>query len=186
MSISLRTQYKYLIHSFPALFNSAERKEIRTILAKYFASYPLGGTLPGHTISDKFEIIEIVLNEIGLGKAAVLSVLFHELVEKKALTVAEIEKKFNTQVSSIINGMMRVEELYARNASLETENFRKLFLTFAEDVRVILIIIAEHLQIMRTLDDYPEDKRQSIAREASFLYAPLAHRMGLYAVKTEL
>ena len=79
---------------------------------------------------------------------------------------------------------MRVEELYARNASLETENFRKLLLTFAEDVRVILIIIAEHLQIMRTLDAFPEEKRQNIAREASFLYAPLAHRLGLYAVKT--
>jgi len=81
---------------------------------------------------------------------------------------------------------MRVGELYERNASLETENFRKLFLTFAEDVRVILIIIAEHLQIMRTLEMFPEESRQSIARETSFLYAPLAHRMGLYAVKTEL
>jgi len=89
-------------------------------------------------------------------------------------------------VSSIIQGMMRVGELYERNASLETENFRKLFLTFAEDVRVILIIIAEHLQIMRTLEMFPEESRQSIARETSFLYAPLAHRMGLYAVKTEL
>ncbi len=186
MSISFRSQYNRLIHSYPTLFNYVERKEIRAILAGYFAKFPLEGTLPGHTISNKIEIIGIVLNEIGLGKAAVLSVLFHELVEKRALSVAEIEKKFNTQVSSIINGMMRVEELYARNASLETENFRKLFLTFAEDVRVILIIIAEHLQIMRTLDFYPEDKRQNIAREASFLYAPLAHRMGLYAVKTEL
>jgi GTP pyrophosphokinase len=107
------------------------------------------------------------------------------LVEKKQLTVDEIETKFSTQVSSIIQGMLRVSELYARNASLETENFRKLFLTFAEDVRVILIIIAEHLQIMRTLHTFPEEKRQNIAREASYLYAPLAHRMGLYAVKTE-
>ena len=186
MSQSIKTQYKLLINSYPTLFNSEERKEIRTIFQKYDAQFHEEGKFPGHSISDKLHIVEIVLNEIGLGKAAVLSVLFRELVEKKALTVEEIEKKFNTQVSSIIRGMLRVEELYARNASLETENFRKLFLTFAEDVRVILIIIAEHLHIMRALDEFPEEKRQNIAREASFLYAPLAHRMGLYAVKTEL
>jgi GTP pyrophosphokinase len=107
-------------------------------------------------------------------------------VEKKLITVSEIEKSFNTQVAGIIQGMLRVRELYARNVALETENFRKLFLTFAEDVRVILIIIAEHLQIMRSLGDYPDEKRIGVAREASFLYAPLAHRMGLYAIKTEL
>ena len=186
MSISIRTKYKQLIYSHSSLFSFDERKQIRSILANYYAVNQLETDLRGNTIVDKIEIIEIVLNEIGLGKSAVLSVLFHKLVEKKVITVNDIEKKFGTQVSSIINGMMRVEELYARNASLETENFRKLFLTFAEDVRVILIIIAEHLQIMRSLDAYPEEKRQNIAREASFLYAPLAHRMGLYAVKTEL
>jgi len=184
--IKFRTPYSRILHAHPTLFTYNERKELRSILNKYFVLFPPEGDTPGRSISDKIQIVEIVLDEIGLGKSAVLSVLFHELVAKKQLSIAEIEFKFNTQVSSIINGMMRVEELYARNASLETENFRKLFLTFAEDVRVILIIIAEHLQIMRTLDVFPEEKRQSIAREASFLYAPLAHRMGLYAVKTEM
>lgn len=185
-NISFRKQYHKFLHSHLSLFTFEERNEIRSILKKHFALFPSEGTTPGKTIADKIQIVEIVMDEIGLGKAAVLSVLFHELVEKKQLTVSEIESKFSTQVSSIIQGMMRVEELYARNASLETENFRKLFLTFAEDVRVILIIIAEHLHVMRTLDLFPEDRRQSIAREASFLYAPLAHRMGLYAIKTEL
>jgi GTP pyrophosphokinase len=184
--LSLRTHYTNLLHLYPALFSYEERKELRSIIKKYYALFPLEGEAPGRSISDKIQIVKIILEEIGLGKAAVLSVLFHELVENNQLSVAEIESKFNTQVSSIIQGMMRVGELYERNASLETENFRKLFLTFAEDVRVILIIIAEHLQIMRTLEMFPEDKRQSIARETSFLYAPLAHRMGLYAVKTEL
>lgn len=186
MKISFRTPYSRILHAHPTLFTYEERKELRAILNKSFELFPPVGDTPGRSISDKIQIVEIVLDEIGLGKAAVLSLLFHELVQKKQLSIAEIEKKFNTQVSSIIQGMMRVEELYARNASLETENFRKLFLTFAEDVRVILIIIAEHLQIMRTLDAFPEEKRQNIAREASFLYAPLAHRMGLYAVKTEM
>ena len=184
--MSFRKQYYKFLHSHAGIFTIEERSLIRSILHEYFAAFPAEGVAPGKSIADKIQIVEIILDEIGLGKAAVLSVLFHELVEKKHLSAAEIDSKFTTQVSSIIKGMMRVEELYARNASLETENFRKLFLTFAEDVRVILIIIAEHLQIMRTLHLFPEDKRQNIAREASFLYAPLAHRMGLYAVKTEL
>ena len=184
--VSFRGQYSDLLRLYPALFTFEERKELRAIINLYYTSFPPEGEAPGRSISDKIKIVQIVLEEIGLGKAAVLSVLFHELVENKQLSIAEIEKKFNTQVASIINGMMRVGELYERNASLETENFRKLFLTFAEDVRVILIIIAEHLQIMRTLELFPEESRQNIARETSFLYAPLAHRMGLYKVKTEL
>ena len=184
--LSFKVQYRELLRLYPALFSFEERKELRGIIKRYYALYPQEGEAPGRSISDKMKIVQIVLEEIGLGKAAVLSVLFHELVENKQLRVDEIESKFNTQVSSIIQGMMRVGELYERNASLETENFRKLFLTFAEDVRVILIIIAEHLQIMRTLEMFPEESRQNIARETSFLYAPLAHRMGLYAVKTEL
>ena len=183
---SFRKQYKKLIGLYPSLFTYDERKELRGIIKQYYALFPQEGIAPGRSISDKMQIIQIILEEIGLGKSAVLSVLFHELVENKQLSISDIESKFNTQVSSIIQGMIRVGELYARNASLETENFRKLFLTFAEDVRVILIIIAEHLQIMRTLEMFPEENRQNIARETSFLYAPLAHRMGLYAVKTEL
>ena len=79
-----------------------------------------------------------------------------------------------------------MQQLYEKNAALETENFRKLLLTLAEDVRVILIMLAIRLRTMRNLADFPEDQIQQIARESSFLYAPLAHRMGLYAVKTEL
>lgn len=186
MNLSFQTYYRRIIQKHPTIFTYEERKELRVILNENVALYPPEGAIPGRSITDKIQIAEVILDEIGLGKAAVLSLFFHELVQRNEISVADIEKRFNAQVASIIQGMMRVEELYARNASLETENFRKLFLTFAEDVRVILIIIAEHLQIMRMLDAFPEEKRQSIAREASFLYAPLAHRMGLYAVKTEL
>ena len=83
-------------------------------------------------------------------------------------------------------GLQRVKELYQKNVALETENFRKLLLTLAEDVRVILIIVAIRLQTMRNLDKLPDAEKQQIARESAFLYAPLAHRMGLYKVKTEL
>lgn len=182
---SIRDEYSKILHLHPNVFTYDERIELKTIFKKHYTEYTSEEAAPGRSLSDKIRIVEIILNEIGLGKAAVLSILLHELVEKKLLSVEEIEKKFHTQVSSVIQGMLRVGELYERKSSLETENFRKLFLTFAEDIRVILIIIAEHLQIMRTLDSYPESNRQNIARESSFLYAPLAHRMGLYAIKTE-
>jgi GTP pyrophosphokinase len=182
--LSVRAFYRKLLLLHPSLFTIEERRELKSILKKFYVADT--SEEPGQSVLDKFQIVEILLDEIGLGKAAVLSVLLQDTVKQNKLSVAEIEKTFHTQISTIVQGMMRVSELYERNASLETENFRKLFLTFAEDVRVILIIIAEHLYIMRTLDQHPDGKRQSIAREASFLYAPLAHRMGLYAVKTEL
>jgi len=180
-----RSVYSNILHLHPTLFTYEERREIRAIFSKYFNQLTPKNEEAAYLILNKIKIAEIVLAEIGLGKSAVLSVLFYDLIQKDLLTVVEIEKKFNTQVATIIQGILRVGELYARNASLETENFRKLFLTFAEDIRVILIIIAEHLHIMRSLSTYPEETRQKIARESSFLYAPLAHRMGLYAIKTE-
>lgn len=182
---SIRAQYSRLLHLYPNLFSYDERKDLKSILIQYYNEHAPKETGTGKSLSDKIRVAEIILDEIGLGKAAVISILLQELVEKKLLTIEEIEKKFHTPVSSIIHGLLRVGELYERKSSLETENFRKLFLTFAEDIRVILIIIADHLQTMRTLDAYPEENRQNIARESSFLYAPLAHRMGLYAIKTE-
>lgn len=182
----VRILYKSLLRNHRTLFSYNERREIKLWLKQYYQ--PANNEQPafGHTLADKLCIADTILNELGLGKAAILSIFFQEAVEKKALTISEIEKKFNTPVASIIQGITRVRELYERNTSLETENFRKLFLTFAEDIRVILIIIAEHLQMMRTLAHYKSENRMNVARESSFLYAPLAHRMGLYAIKTEL
>jgi guanosine-3',5'-bis(diphosphate) 3'-pyrophosphohydrolase len=183
---TIATLYRKTVSTHSNLFTFEERKELKNIFVKFSNQVsPKEQNIEKH-ISTKIKITEILLSEIGLGKAAVLSILLHEIVERKLLSVKEIEKTFNTQISSIMQGMIRVQELYARNSSLETENFRMLFLTFAQDIRVILIIIAEHLQTMRELDTASEEDRQNTARESSFLYAPLAHRMGLYAIKTEL
>ncbi len=178
--------YRQILKRHCNLFNYEERKQIRLLLKTEYHYLSKLYRTDEQIWSDKMQIIEIVLTEIGLGKSAVLSILFQELVDNNRISTVLLEEKFQTSISSIIKGMNRVNELYRRNTALETENFRKLFLTFAEDVRVILIQIAGHLQIMRSLDSYPEEVRQNIAREASFLYAPLAHRMGLYAVKSEL
>lgn len=178
--------YRKLVQENEGVFSFSERKELREIIKKFLTNEKLINENPESFLSKKLEVSDIILREIGLGKAAVVSYLIMELAENQLLDPTSIEKKFNISVNTIISGLQRVKGLYEKNASLETENFRKLLLTLAEDVRVILIIVAVRLQTMRNLADYPESEQQQIARESSFLYAPLAHRMGLYTIKTEL
>lgn len=187
MNSTVKQTYRELIRSHGSLLTPGERQELRELLAQHYDSIQVQpSTLPGDSINDRLQIVRIVTDEIGLGKPAVLSVMLHDLVEQGKIATEEIDQRFNTSVGSIINGLSQVEKLYRHNAAIETENFRKLLLSFAEDVRVILIIVAERLYIMRQLDRADEETRQGIARECAFLYAPLAHRMGLYAIKSEL
>ena len=124
---------------------------------------------------------EIVVKEEGLGAAAVSAIVLKDAQEE------EVCKFFDSHVWTIVSGLKRVDALYKKNMSLETENFRKLLLALAEDVRVVLIIIAERVALMRTLNAGEDtEERRKVAKETSFLYAPLAHRLGLYALKTEL
>ena len=183
---SVAQSYMHFLKSHGKLFSHDERKELRRLYKEYYVHINTKPLYPGNPVMYKMSVTEIILNEVGLGKTAVLAFLLHDLVRDKMLNIEDIEQQFKTPVGLVIIGLLRVRELYAKSTSLESENFRKLLLTFAEDVRVILIIIAEQMYIMRTLQDYPEEVRQNIARECSFLYAPLAHRMGLYAIKTEL
>lgn len=139
------------------------------------------------TQQSRFDISALLLSEIGLGRSAVAGILLPPTTTLPDYSEKQVEQLFGQSTVGIIKGLHRVAELYKRNTSLETENFRKLLLTIAEDVRVILIMLAERLYIMRNLNnEADEQKRISIAQETSYLYAPLAHRLGLYAVKTEL
>ncbi len=139
-----------------------------------------------HPIIKDLHTVQILLSEMSLGRTAIMSVLLYRAVLTGVMSVEEAEKKYSKAIAGIIAGLIRVKELYEKNTSVETENFRKLLLTFAEDLRVILIIIAERLYTMQILKSYPEEDRQNIAREVSYLYAPLAHRFGLYSIKTVL
>lgn len=183
---NIRWHYKRLVQQNETLFSFSERMLLKSLLKSLLTNSGKSSSAIEAFLWEKFFICQTILHEVGLGKSAVLSVVFKELIQNKSISVADIEKQFNTHITAITNGLMRVGELYEKNTSLETENFRKLFLTFAEDVRVILIIIATQLYRMRTLDAKPEEERMQVARESSFLYAPLAHRMGLYKIKTEL
>ena len=178
--------YRNLYTSHSTLLTHSERRELSRILKHFLSEKKYGVENPEAFLKRNLEIMDILLNEIGLGKAAVISFLLMEPVEKQYIDVKDVDKLFSTAISPIMIGLQRVKELYQKNVALESENFRKLLLTMAEDVRVILIIVAVRLQTMRNLESYPTDEQQQIARESSFLYAPLAHRMGLYKVKTEL
>ena len=183
MKLQHITLYRKLLASHSNVLTYSERKEIKIILKKIWS---LNKSESENLFETKIEILDIILNEIGLNKPAVISVIFLDAVEKQLITTEELDKKFQTPTKTIISGLQRVEQLYQKNYSLETENFRKLLLTLAEDVRVILIMLAVKLRTMRNLSQFPEEQIQQIARESAFLYAPLAHRMGLYAIKTEL
>ena len=129
----------------------------------------------------------IVVEEIGLRRDAVLAILLHPSVEDGFLSIDEVKVQFGESVARILHGLQRVGELYKKNPVVESENFRNLLLSFAEDMRVILIMIANRVNLMRQIKDNPNDEaRRDVAEEAAYLYAPLAHKLGLYKLKSEL
>ena len=129
----------------------------------------------------------VVAQQMSMGRAAILSVLLDEMVMVGQLTIEQVQRDFGEDVAVIIRGLNNVRSLYQKSPSVQSENFRGLLLSFAEDLRVILILIANRLCVMRQIKDSANDEaRKSIAMEAAYLYAPLAHKLGLYQVKSEL
>ena len=129
----------------------------------------------------------IVAEEIGMKRASILGLMLHDSVRCGTCTALEVEQIYGEDVAGIIRGLIRVNELYSKSPTIESENFRNLLLTFAEDMRVILIMIADRVNIMRQIKDCKNDEaRRQVANEAAYLYAPLAHKLGLYKLKSEL
>jgi len=131
-------------------------------------------------------VARIVADEIGLGTTAIVGALLHDTVEDTELTLDDIEHMFGPKVRSIIDGLTKISDVFDTTVSIQAENFKKMLLTLSDDVRVILIKLADRLHNMRTLDAMRRDKQLKIASETMFMYAPLAHRLGLYSIKTEL
>lgn len=134
-----------------------------------------------------FQTAQIVVDEIGLKRDAVLAILLHPSISGGYTTIEEVKEEFGESVARILHGLLRVAELYSKNPVVESENFRNLLLSFAEDMRVILIMIADRVNQMRQIRDSDniEDKLK-VSEEAAYLYAPLAHKLGLYKLKSEL
>ena len=131
-------------------------------------------------------VARICADEMGLGPTSVICALLHDTVEDTHITLNDIEDLFGVKVRLIIDGLTKIPDVFDENASIQAENFRKMILTISEDFRVVLIKIADRLHNMRTLGSMRADKQLKIASETKFLYAPLAHRLGLYSIKTEL
>ncbi|MFA7273457.1 MAG: RelA/SpoT family protein [Crocinitomicaceae bacterium] len=131
-------------------------------------------------------VAKICTEEIGLGATALICALLHDTVEDTHITLDDVEDLFGPKVRMIIDGLTKIPEVFDENASIQAENFRKMILTISDDIRVVLIKLADRLHNMRTLGSMVFDKQQKIAAETKFLYAPLAHRLGLYSIKSEL
>ena len=129
----------------------------------------------------------ILVDETGLKRDAVVAILLRYSVESGLLTVDDVERDYGQSVARILHGLRRIKELYQKNPVVESENFRNLLLSFAEDMRVILIMIADRVNLMRQIRDTTNDElRREVSQEAAYLYAPLAHKLGLYKLKSEL
>ncbi|MEC7646636.1 MAG: bifunctional (p)ppGpp synthetase/guanosine-3',5'-bis(diphosphate) 3'-pyrophosphohydrolase [Bacteroidota bacterium] len=131
-------------------------------------------------------VAHISSKEIGLGATSIICALLHDVVEDTDYTLKDIEKIFGKKVAQIIDGLTKIHDVFDKNVSMQAENFRKMLLTLSDDVRVILIKLADRLHNMRTLENMSKSKQLKIASETLYLYAPLAHRLGLYSIKTEL
>ena len=131
-------------------------------------------------------VAQIVAKDIGLDATSIACALLHDVVEDSSYTLDDIEISFNPKIRKIIDGLTKISGFSEQDISYQAENFRKMLLTISDDVRVILIKLADRLHNMKTLESLPDYKKQKIGSETLYIYAPLAHRLGLYSIKTEL
>ncbi len=149
-------------------------KDMRRKTGEPYIYHPLG-------------VATIAVGEIGLGATSIVCALLHDVVEDTEYTIEDVRGLFGDKVTSIIDGLTKIKGIFDQHtASIHAENFKKILLTLSDDVRVILIKLADRLHNMRTLDALPHDKQLKISSETIYLYAPLAHRLGLHAIKSEL
>ena len=182
-------EYRALLKILRSRITPSERKEIR-------AAYEMAAEAHKNTrrksgepyIHHPLAVAQIVAEEIGLGATSVVCALLHDVVEDTEISLEDIESQFNKTTAVIIDGLTKISVVFDGNMSIsqQAENFRKLLLTLTADIRVILIKIADRLHNMRTMEFMKEEKQRKIASETLCIYAPLAHRLGLYNIKTEL
>jgi len=169
-------------------FQTDDAEKLRQHIDEYIASGMLQRNIFGlNPIVHALETAEIAFDEIGLKRDAIIAIVLYTGIVAELSDITRVEKDFGRGVAQIIHGLVKVQELYKRTPVIESENFRNLLISFAEDMRVILIMIADRVNLMRQVRDTDnEEARLEVAQEASYLYAPLAHKLGLYKLKSEL
>ena len=180
-------QYRSLIRSISNRTNTQDRKLIRSAFNMAVNAHNNTRRKSGELyITHPISVAKIVANEIGLGNTSIICSLLHDVVEDTTTSSDDIKSEFGEQVTTIITGLTKISGVVEADVSLQAENFRKMILTISNDIRVVLIKIADRLDNMRTLQYLKTKKQERIASETLYLYAPLAHRLGLYSIKTEL
>lgn len=184
----IQQEFDALIEGY---LNSNHRKRTEIITKAFNFAYSAHKGLRRRSgepyILHPLAVANIVLNEIGLGSTSICSALLHDVVEDTEYTIEDISNHFGPKIAQIVDGLTKISGgVFGEKASEQAENFRKLLLTMSEDIRVILIKIADRLHNMRTLGSMPPAKQYKIAGETEYIYAPLAHRLGLFRIKTEL
>ena len=181
------SKYRQLVRSLYSFLHREDIRKMRELMQRVVALDCYGRDKNGiNGLIRNINTALIATTEIGLKRTSVIDLLLYRPVLKKVITLEEVEKTFDADVTLIIQRLLKTSDLYARNTAVNSENFHHLLFSFAEDVRVILIMIADRLCLMRLGKQLKEDDRLRLATEASYLYAPLAHRLGLYKIKSEL
>lgn len=179
--------YKALLRSLRPTLGKGDKKMIRLAFDMALEAHKDMRRKTGEPyILHPLSVAQICAAEIGLGPLAIVCALLHDTVEDTYLTLDDIKSAFGEKAASIVDGLTKISGVVLQGTSIQAENFRKMLLTLSDDVRVILIKLADRLHNMRTLSSMAREKQLKIASETVFLYAPLAHRLGLYSIKTEL
>ncbi|MCD8167609.1 MAG: RelA/SpoT family protein [Bacteroides sp.] len=184
----LQTLYKKLILSAGDSIKREEAVKIKRILTDAVCLNKLSRNIfDMNPVIKDMQTAYIVSEEMGMKGSCLTGIMLHEVVKNNILTLEQVREEFGEDVTTIIKGLVRTNELNAKNEVVESENFRNLLISFAEDMRVILIKIADRVNVMRQIKDVEnEEEREKVAKEAKYLYAPLAHKLGLYKLKSEL
>ncbi len=181
-------QYKELLHISYQTLSDEDKKMIRLAFDTAVEAHSDQRRKSGEAyIFHPISVAKIVAHQIGLDATSICAALLHDVVEDTRFTLDDIERLMGNTVAKIVHGLTKISSLKKdKNISLQAENFRKMLLTLNDDVRVIIIKIADRLHNMQTMDAMPEYKQVKIASETLYIYAPLAHRIGLYNIKSEL
>ena len=180
-------RYRRLLRKAKPILNDGDAKLIKRAFTISMEAHKNMRRKSGEPyIFHPLTVAEICVEEIGLGTTSIIAALLHDVVEDTDIELETIERIFGKKIAKIIDGLTKIRGVFEYGTSQQAENFRKMLFTLSEDVRVILIKLADRLHNMRTLESMPRNKQLKVASETIYLYAPLAHRLGLNAIKTEL
>ena len=180
-------EYRTLLRSLKPKLKANDKELIRTAFEMAAEAHKTMRRKSGEPyILHPLAVARICVEEIGLGVRSTICALLHDTVEDTDISLEDVERAFGTEIARIVDGLTKISNVIDVNASQQAENFKKILLTLTDDPRVILIKLADRLHNMRTLDSMKREKQLKISSETVYVYAPLAHRMGLYNIKTEL